>query len=286
MYLINLIKLDVKLGIWKKKRYLILIIISLICFCVVRNWKIYFEASSGEEVLLTLADSLALTFKGCIPFGKSGDGSYFTIPFLWFLLVLSLLLLPLDYPVSTLELWGYPYFLGVGKQKWWISKYLFTIISISTGFFIVIVTHLLCCRVFGFSLTLQNTDQFFRFIFAEMNLQPDLQLKMIDNLILTVILPLSGFWAMGLLEVLLSITTNVYFAFLVVVSMIVCSFPYDFCLLPTNSIMTVRSQLVVNEGTKIITQLGVNLLICLFVFIIGINRMKRWDFISKKEKQK
>lgn len=286
MNLLRLIWLDIKIGIWKKRRYLLLVIVSIICFMVVRNWKSYYEAFSSKVVTLTLADALAMTFKGCMPFGKDGDGGYFAIPFLWLFLVLSLLLLPLDYPVSTLELWGYPYLIEVGKKKWWVSKSIFTIISISIGFFIVIMIHLICSVIFGFSITLQNTDKFYRFIFSEMTLRPDLELTPIGNLVLTVLLPVSGLWATGLIEVLLTVAINVYFAFFVTVAMLVATCVYDFFWMPGNSIMTSRSALVLNAGTKIATQLIINLMICLIVFMLGIILMERWDFIAKKEKQK
>ena len=157
MKVFKMIWADLKIGAWRKVRYLLYAGLMLACCVSIGSLA---EAYQVPMRQLSFADCLAYIWQGVYPLIRSSLDDTFMIPSMWLLLMLFTLLMPVDYPVRSMELWGLQYAVRVNKREWWISKYLYTVI-VNIGTFVTgWLAVLIYCLVKGMNISLMNNDFF------------------------------------------------------------------------------------------------------------------------------
>lgn len=111
---------------------------------------------------LTLADSLAFVCQGIAPASGNTGMESFVMPVTWLLFMMLQLLIPLDHPVHSMELWGSQYLVRTGRRSWWLSKSIYTLAVNLLSFGIYLCTAILFCAAHSISLTMDGNAGFYK----------------------------------------------------------------------------------------------------------------------------
>ena len=282
MKVFRILKVDIRLGVYKK-RFLLLALIYLIPFAQFLEWRRFLQESFSTQC--TFADCMGCVFQGIYPFVRTGTLDDFAIPPVWFILLICFLLVPLEYPAKTMELWGEQYTARSGKISWWISKYLYTMICIIGAFAILLLEMLVLCEVCGVRITLRNTPEYYQLLYGQVNMNFQESFTSYENLLVLIIIPLLGILTLSILQLFLSIWIRPVIGFIASIISLVFSVYYDSAFLPGNSTMAIRSMWIDPEGIPWQKEILACLSMCGIVFGIGCILIRRKELVRFKKEE-
>ncbi len=156
-FFLSYFQYDLKAGLIKRfSLYLLPIFVgAAACLLLLED----IEIREGKDCTLTWIDLLFGAYRGCDPYDPL-KGVPFSPPFLWISCVFFCLIPVLQYPYSDYVLSGKNIFPRTkSRKKWWFSKCLFSIFSVTVSFLLQFGT---ICAVAGIRGKLtQNTSSFF-----------------------------------------------------------------------------------------------------------------------------
>lgn len=279
MKVFKLVKRDIVLGMWKKVRYLAF---AIVCVIGCMNFSSLMQDSLEVfgKTNPSMADCLAFVFRGTEPMIQKDVTSEFIIPPIWLMLMLLYLLMPLDYPVKSMEGWGSQYLVRANRRSWWNAKCIYTMSVNVITFLLQMVIILLFCLIKQMPVSMQNHQMFYEMIYE---VDSTVRMSVWDNILLLIVLPLLGIIAMSMLQLFVAVWLNPYIAYLSSIVIIVCSVLLNSPALLANHTMAIRSVLVCEGGIKneeaILWCIG----IVVFVWIMGIMFVKKKDMLVLKK---
>lgn len=282
MKVFKLAKRDLQLGMWKKARYIVFLIV-----CVVGCMNFATLITEGTELFgnsaPSMADCLAYIFQGIEPMVRKEAMSEFHIPPIWLMLMLLYLLMPLDYPVKSMEVWGSQYLIRVNRRSWWSAKCIYTIgVNVFT-FTLHIFIVFLFCVVKRIPISMHNSKAFYEALYGGVTVRFQSSLSAQENIILLIVLPLLGIISMSMLQLFMAIWINPYVAYLISIVLLVYSVYLNHPALLANQTMTIRSLLVDEKGIAPLEGIQWCVGICIFVSVLGMFLVKGKDMLVLKK---
>lgn len=283
MKLFKIMKTDLYLGVWKKWRFLIFI---GICFLTCSSfWQMVqsYTANCGEATF-SMADCMAFVLKGVPEMKGKSLGEEFFLPSIWLILILMCLMIPLDYPVRSMEGWGSQYLIRTSRKLWWLSKCIYVIGANTLTYGVYLIITALFCVWKNVSLSFENNGEFYQSVFGEV-LNHSLNLSSSENALLLVGIPLLGLYAMSLLQLFLSVWLSPLMAYILSMVILVFSVYAEVPWLIGNNTMAIRSDLINPEGIQIFHEIGCSLFLCIVVIIAGLLCIHRKDMLVLKREE-
>lgn len=277
MKLFKMVKTDLYLGVWRKWRFLVFIGICLLACSSFWQMAQSLMENYGE-MTFSMADCMAYILRG------RAINEEFYLPPIWLMLILMCLMIPLDYPVRSMEGWGSQYLIRVNRKSWWLSKCLYVIgaNTLTFGIFMIVIT--LFCTWKEVSLSLENSGELYQIVFGEV-LYNVLELSTWENLLLLIVLPLFGLYAMSLLQLFVAMWVSPLVAYILSMIILVFSVYANAPWLIGNHTMAIRSQLIDPDGIRVIDGIGCSLLLCIIVVIAGFFCIHRKDMLVLKKEE-
>ncbi len=278
----KLAKRDIVLGVRKKMRYPVFVIVCLIG-CM--NFSGLME--DGLELFgksnPSMANCFAFIFQGIEPMIRKNTMSEFVIPPVWLMLMLLYLLMPLDYPIKSMEVWGSQYLIRTSRRSWWNAKCIYTIVINILTFLLQIMIIFLFCLIKQMPISMHNNQKFYEALYGGNGVHSSLEISVWGNILLLIVLPLLGIVAMSMFQLFVAVWINPYIAYLLSIGILVCSVLLDSPILLANHTMTIRSALVCENGIGI----GEAILWCIgimaLVWIMGVLFVKKKDMLVLKK---
>lgn len=275
--------IDLALGTWKKVRYLIFAVVCAFTCVNFEDMVTYAELPGGTQ--LSLADVLAYTFRGTEPMIRKIVMEEFFIPPVWLVLMLLCLLMPLDYPVRSMEGWGSQYLIRADRRKWWSAKCIYTLgVNVLTLMLAVFIMSLFCL-IKGMPLSMNNSTVFYEGLFGSVTGNFHGGLSGVQNFLLVFVLPLAGISAMSMIQLFVAVWVNPFVAYLVSMGMLVLSVYDNKPWLLANHMMAMRSVLIDKEGISPVVGIAWCLAICIFIFVTGLLLVKKKDMLVFKKEE-
>lgn len=268
----KLASIDIRLGGIYKKRYLVLILL-----CGFYGYIFQTHMQNLDSVLgikdYGMGDLFAFVHCGTIPGIRMLKISY-----MWLTLVMLQLLLPLDYPASAMENWGYPYAVSSSRRQWWIAKCVYTMAVNLIGAFLETASFMASCLASGTDVSLVCHSQVAEVVFSSANLSLSGTLSAGQTVYLLLIAPTLGIMAMSMVLLLLSVKFGRVTAYVLGTAWIIASIFINHPLLPGNCTMAIRSSLIDAEGISPGVQTASCFGIMAAAVLLGILMIRRKDF--------
>lgn len=276
----KLLKIDLYNGLCFKVRYLVFIGLSIFACYITYNM----QSNLPEELSvgsLHISDYIAYIIGGSVPMKPNTE---FEFSIMWFTIMVFQLLMPLDYPSGSMDLWGYPYFTHTSRTIWWRAKYFYVIlVNIFTE-----LLFLLSVLIFGFftkmELSLKNNPKFFEAIFSMADFHREGSYTFIANIVLLIMIPLLGIMAMSLIQLFVSVFVHPVIAYMISLVWLFLSLFRIHPLLLGNLTMIIRQNRIFPVGISVKSALIVTACIIIGVYIVGLYVMKQKDiFVMRRE---
>lgn len=284
MKVFKLAVLDIFQGTWLKLRYLIFIVVLLMVFGNFQSTMDAYMAISGDA-RLTLTDSLAFVCQGIAPASGNAGMESFVMPVTWLLFMMLQLLIPLDHPVHSMELWGSQYIVRTGRRSWWLSKSIYTLAVNLLSFGIYLCTVILFCAAHSISLTMDGNAGFYKTLFGAVDLSNFQMLSVSENVLLFIILPLSAICAMSMIQLFIAVWFHPIAAYLVTVSLLVLSAFFRQPWLLGNHGMAIRSAMIDSGGIAPHTAVLWCAIFYLTAFFAGFIWIRKKDMSGLKKEE-
>jgi hypothetical protein len=202
---------------------------------------------------------------------------------MWMLLMMLELLMPLDYPAKSMELWGCPYILRTSRKTWWNAKCLYTLTVVGLTELIRIAAVTAYCCAAGVSLSMENDPAFYRIIFGAAEINFSGALTPWQNTLLLLVVPALGIMAMSMAQLFISVWLHPVIAYLASMVWLIASVFTNNPVLTGNCTMAIRSALIdaggLSAGSEIISCAA---FIAGF-WLLGLLAVRRKDiFVMKK----
>jgi hypothetical protein len=274
--------LDVKLGIVRNKRWLVLavcyIMAALMYVIMIRKSVLYMNSNLTGS----WTECMAYCFKGELPFSyiqQQGGQQRFELPVVWLTIMILNLTLPLFYPIKTIEIWGYQYILRSGRRTWWISKYLYVVLNcVLSGIMFLLITGIVCAFM-GIPIAQDMSYEIYYQFFADAVLVSSEPVHGIDYIFLALICPFFVILTLCLVELLISIMTSPILALMLMISWLVLSVYDQQYYFLGNYAMMIRSDNINQTGLSFKMGFLGMLLLCIGVFFVGLQAVKRKDIL-------
>lgn len=273
----KLASIDIRLGGIYKKRYLVLILLCGFYGYIFQTYMQNLDSVLGIKDY-GMGDLFAFVHCGTIPGIRMLRQRTYEISYIWLTLVMLQLLLPLDYPASAMENWGYPYAVSSSRRQWWIAKCVYTMAVNLIGAFLETASFMASCLASGTDISLACHSQVAEVVFSSANLSLSGTLSTGQTVYLLLIAPTLGIMAMSMVLLLLSVKFGRVTAYVLGTAWIIASIFINHPLLPGNCTMAIRSSLIDAEGISPGVQTASCFGIMAAAVILGILMIRRKDF--------
>ena len=265
---LNLVRHDLRSGLLRWRYLVALLLFAVPCFAAFTNML-------NANCTGSWMDYLLCCFQGMYkPLGMDT----FSFPVVWFLVVVGILFLNLDYPLNDLTQEGQQVIVRcVNKQSWFFAKCAWCVLSCVVYVLLAMVTALIFALITGGSPTLRYTPGV-----------PEMALNMSvygepsvgQALAAAVGFPLLTLVTLNFLQMVLSLMMKPIFSFFICTSLVGLTVFVDSPLMLGNGAMCCRNGILLLEGQHPVS-LG---LACLAVIgiclVVGLLRFDRMDHLK------
>lgn len=275
--------LDLKKGtISQWKRYLVcfIAILGLLYINdVYISWSAPFYGADSFSTLSPSLGELIISLYGGMDFYYPDSGMPFSMPVEWMFVVLLVLFLSLDYPLSDLSSTGQnALVMSSSRTAWWLAKCFWVLFMVIIFCFIVLLAALLITLCMGGSLSLDISSTFPSILaFNTSNLTTPAW--NIGSFLVAVPIWLC---ALCLVQLFLSLAIRPLPAFGCIAVFLFLSAYYANPLLPGEYLMAARSAIFLMDGYQTITGLVFALVLAGWAIVSGIFTFKQCDFYGKE----
>ena len=276
MKIFRLLLVDMKLGGILKKGYP-----ALVLLCAFYAYFFHIFTDNLKNIYgiegAGLGDLLAFVHCGTIPCIRMIQQRDFQISFMWLALIMYEMALPLSYPVSAMENWGYPFVMKTGRRQWWLSKCLYTMGINLISMLLETGTFFICCLIFRLDTDLRWHTRIAEIIFGGADGSGQI-LTQGQNIFLLIGAPTLGIMAMSMVLLVMSVSFGRTTAYVIGTAWLVASVFTIHPLLPGNCTMAIRSSLIDVEGMTPLTQIFSCAGIIVSAVCFGTVEIRRKDF--------
>lgn len=277
MKFFRMLKCDLYLSVCRQWKYLLVLLTGMVLFCL----DFHFRTHQAMEPLIIpdMQDYLFFIFGGMGQYSPSPEEP-FLFPGIWICCIGYLLFLLLRYPREDFYEMGQQIVIRSGSRiSYWVSKCVMLISE-------VLIYTLLCYgTVFIFTVVTGGT------VFQSLNTE---WLEGFGRVQLTeqaaggvpfwlYLLPLAMILFLSSVQLVLSYVVGTTIAFLVTLLTLISSSYFMTPYLPGNWGMIYRSSFVMTDGINSGTLLGVSLIACLILLILGGTLFCRMDLLKREE---
>jgi hypothetical protein len=279
----RLLKIDLQNGVLGKWRYFVYSLVCLFCCYIFGIFKANIENEYGI-LEVYMADCIAYLIHGSIPGVRMLTSNEFELSAMWMVLMMLEFLMPLDYPVKSMEIWGYPYIIHTNRKIWWNVKCLYTLSVIGITELVKLAVIIVYCCICGISLSMDNSVTFYEIIFGAARLNLSGVLMPIQNILLLIVIPILGVMAMGIVQLFISVWIHPIIAYLFTMVWLIASVFLINPILLGNCTMPIRNVLIDVEGLSF----GVEVVSCVaFIaafWLIGLAMVRKKDiYVMRRE---
>jgi hypothetical protein len=279
----RLLKIDLQNGVLGKWRYFVFTTVCLFCCYIFGIFKANVENEYGS-LEVHMADCIAYLIHGSIPGARMLVSGRFELSAMWMALMMFEILMPLDYPVKSMELWGYPYIIHTNRKIWWNAKCLYTLSIIGITELIKLAAIIVYCRTSGIALSMDNNVTFYEIIFGDARLNLSGALTFGQNFMLLIVVPALGVMAMGVVQLFISVWIHPIAAYLFSIIWLITSVLLINPVLLGNCIMPIRNVLIDVEGLSIRGEVISCVAFIAVFWLIGLAMVGKKDiFVMKRE---
>lgn len=285
----KIIACDIKEGVIKNKRYIVVPVLCLFqCLYAQLNINMYKEYHEiyRKTSLLELLEEI---FHGCDPIGENPNPDIkIIIPYLWFAIFSFAVFLTFDYMHNDLTQFGIQILTRTKKRHaWWLSKCIWCYVSSLWFYILFIVSTLVFCFINGYSAfnysnvetinILADRSVIYEFVgISEMNFL---------NALSIVFLPLIVICTLDMIQMLLCLFVKPMYSYLIIIGLIVVGMISDSPLAFTRLGMVTFNTTYFKTAYHEITGTWICLVINIICIIIGMLYFKRYDIIPDKDKE-
>lgn len=280
---IKILKFDIKNGIIKRAWlyavvFLFFLLADFILFMQRMNMGI-----DNPEILMqrfTIGDMLLYATGGAKRFVIE-DGTAFSYPILWMLLILIISFINLRYPVDNLCGFGrHIMILSGDRSAWWISKCVWMMFSVCIYYFSMLLSAASFALIVGADYSL-NISEFLPSMFM-LNLRE--LTPMPWDIVVPLLLHIFTVYVLCLLQMLLSFYIRPLMSFFIISAILLFSVFFSSPMLIGNLAMPLRTE---NITTDEPISLGLGFIICFSlcaaIFLIGLIKINSVDILTKED---
>lgn len=287
MNVFKLILCDVREGILKNKRYIIIPLLSLFeCMYADINlfrYKIYTNSKNPASLL----DLLSEMFHGCDPITKTPDPNVvIELPYFWISVFVFSIFIGFDYMHNDLTQFGIQVLSRSRKRRmWWLSKCIWCILSGLWFYILYFGTILIYSFISGITINLDNNKEIFRCICDRsivyfFNNIPDLSMSQKITLLLA---PLAVICTLNMIQMLLCLFIKPMYSYMISIGLLMLGVLTDSPVAFSRSAMLTMNSWLMEKGYPLVTGLIICGLITLVSVTVGTLYFKRYNILPDKE---
>lgn len=280
---IKILKFDIKNGIIKRAWLFAIVFVffltaDFILFMQRMNMGIDNPQIIGQK--FTIGDMLLYATGGAKHF-VAEDGTAFTYPILWILVILIISFINLRYPADNLCGFGrHMLILSGSRRGWWVSKCVWQLLSVCIYYFIMLLAAASFALFAGADFSL-NISEFLPRLFT-------LDLRELApmpwDIVIPILLHIFTVYILCMLQMLLSFYIRPLMSFFVISAILVFSVFFSSPLLIGNLAMPLRTEnIVINDPISLYLGFVVCLILCAAIFVIGLIKVNKMDILTKED---
>lgn len=272
-------KYDLKIGLKKKILWFLIVAAIVVMTSIALHLRILEEEKDGLELMRSLnsMDYFLHVFAGLKPFNLM-ENDKFQLPITWFLIHMILFYFTGKYPYSEIynNHGANVLMRGGSRSKWFLSKWLWSLVCVVIYYFVAYIFVLLFCLVaqIPMSFEIQPVDY-------EELLLPMRDCTMLDTVKL-IILPIISSMAAVSIQLVISLILNSLLGFMFMAGLYISSAYYFTPLLIGNCSMFARNGVFYMGGITFRQAIIVSLITMLVSMLIGLFVFYRRDIIGRK----
>lgn len=272
-------KYDLKIGLKKTIPWFLVVATIVVMTSIELNLRILTNEKEGLEMLRSTnsMDYFLNVFAGLKPFNIT-ENDKFQLPITWFLIHMILFYFTGKYPYSEIynNHGANVLMRGGSRNKWFLSKWLWSMVCVMIYYFVAYIFVLLFCMVVQIPISFEVQP-----IDYEELLSPMIECTMLDTVEL-IILPIISSMAAVSIQLVISLILNPLLGFMFMASLYISSAYYFTPLLIGNCSMFARNGVFYMEGITFSQTIIVSLITMLLSMLIGIFVFYRRDIIGRK----
>lgn len=284
MNVFKILMCDIKEGIFKNKRFIIVPVLAFFeCMAShvqLTSVKEGFKAAGD----MTLFNLISQIFHGCDPISKIRE-SHMGLPYMWLYIFIFALFTTFDYAYNNITTHGVQVVLRTTKRsKWWYSKCIWSIISSIYFYVLFMLTVIIFAMLNGYSFSFKD-NVIFTDIIANSSLC--YTFKNISEtagmeLILSLISPLIVICTLNICQMLFCLYVKPIYGFFISLGIILLSVFYDSFYIFPRAAMLLMNKNYFKEGYNLHTGIIVCIIIIAAAIIIGKIRYKKYDILPER----
>lgn len=222
----KMLRYNVKEGIFRCKRYWILIVVTLLQ-CMLAEIQMGYRIDPTANLEYGFFELFLLVFEGAAPYARTGIP---TIPYGWLALFAAALFPAFDYMYHDLMQFGVQILTRTERKiSWWVSKCLWCLLSALAAYLLILASVLVFCFVERIPLTLQTNPAVLRAFTVTPYYQSNgLTALSIRQTISVILCPLLALMALQLMQMTLSLWCKPLYSFLLTIGLCMLSMAADF----------------------------------------------------------
>ena len=280
---IKMLKFDIINGIIKRAwLFVIMFLFFLLAFFILFMQQVNMGVDNPNilEEKITIGDMLLYATGGAKRFVLE-DGTVFSYPILWMLVILIITFINLRYPADNLCGFGrHILILSGSRRAWWISKCVWQALSVCIYYFIMLLAAASFALIVGADFSL-NISEFLPSLFM-LNLRELTPTPW--SIVVPLLLHICTVYVLCLLQMLISFYIRPLMSFFIISAILIFSVFFSSPLLIGNLAMLVRTEnITMDEPINLCLGFIICFSLCIVIFIIGLNKLKRMDILTKED---
>ena len=287
MSVFKILACDIKEGIIKNKRFLIVPFLGVLeCMYAHLNIILYKEYN-GLKNSPSFLDLIAEVFHGCDPIAKNPDPNVkIVMPYLWFAVFAFAIFISFDYMHNDLTQFGIQILSRTGKRiKWWISKCCWCVLSGIYFYILFILSVLGFCALNGYEIRYTDNpeiinmlaDRSFMYIYNGIN-----KISII-NFICILLSPLLVICTISIIQMTLCLFIKPMYSYLVITGIIIAGILSDSALAFSRLGMVTFSMDFFEDGYDKVRGMIICISLIMASVLAGTVYFKKYDILPDKE---
>lgn len=277
MSLCRLIVSDIRAGIFRNKRLLLMPVLGIF-ECMSAHMTIAGISDSPQTA--TFMDLLTEIFRGCKPMLQNNRDAA-AIPYLWLAVFILSIFIIFDYMHDDLTQFGIQILSRTrNRAAWWYSKCVWNLASGICCYILFLMTVLIFCGCSGYTIRLTVTPEIISALAAG-TAQDAVPIE--PHSLLLLLAPLAVICALNMIQMALSLICKPLFSFFITVGILILGVLFDSVFTFSRCGMLMMSNQFSSDGYETVSALMVCLILTAAACIAGKCYFKKHDIIPDKE---
>ena len=283
MNVFNLISYDLKNEIINNKRFIVIPFFTIL-ECMIAEMNITsVKKSFSINNNISFFDLFSSVFKGCDPLSRSLS-DWVPIPYLWLSVFIFAMFIVFDYMYNDISQFGLQIISRAGRSKWWLSKCISCIITLTSFYTILIFTIIIFSMIRGFSLLSENSE----IINTIANDSMYLKFKnpegiSVYHIIISLLAPLLVMCATGIIQMTMSLFIKPAYSFILMLGVMLSGVFFESTAAYPRCGMILMSDVFFIDGYSTIKGVFLCIFLMFFFSITGVLCIKKYDILLDRE---